>query len=211
MENSYCNQSLIGLRPTIRQRLDNFAQAVIDSITGNPTFQRPSRRSGLQAFKDNFTTAIATARQGDCRYRSQEQRAPGLLSAYRLASYVQIQCAGNLELLLSSGFQAQSTTGVECFWQSQPGSQSEFSDGNPSGQRWAGKDTSMYEGRIKGPTGDCCRACLQVTLGTFYFTGLTPGTVTPSRVRVGRIDRQSIGATRVRNVDVACYRRHRLR
>src|SRR5882762_1873075 len=133
--------------------LDNFAQAVIDAITGNLTFPAPPvGPPGLQAFKDNFTTAIAAAQTGgpaDTAAKNNARQA--LLAAYRnLASYVQIQCAGNLELLLSSGFQAQSTNRASSALAKPAGLAIKNSQtGTLVASVGPVKNTSMYEGRIK--------------------------------------------------------------
>ena len=52
------------------------------------------------------------------------------------------------------------------------------------------KNTSLYEGRIKGPTGDWLPSVFTGDSQHIYFDGLTPGTTyTGASARAGWIDR----------------------
>ena len=168
--------------------LDNFAQGVIDAMTGNATYPTPPvTTANLQTAKDDFTTKIAAAQAGGpadtAAKNNSRQSLLGMLR--QIASYVQINCNSDMALLLSSGFQAQSTNRAQVVLE-QP--QSLVLKNGASGQLVASvspvKNTNMYEGRIKGPTGDW------VTPSVFTgdsqhisFSGLTPGTTYTVQVR----------------------------
>src|ERR1700693_922453 len=92
--------------------LDNFAQTVIDGMTGNATYPTPPVTiPNLQLAKDDFTAKIAAAQSGgpaDTAAKNNSRQ--DLLGMLRQeAAYVQINCNNDMALLLSSGFQAMST------------------------------------------------------------------------------------------------------
>src|SRR5712692_1438409 len=92
--------------------LDNFAQGVIDAMTGNAAYPAPPVTiANLQAAKDDFTAKIAAAQSGGppdtAAKNNSRQTLLGLLR--QTASYVQINCSNDMATLLSSGFQAMST------------------------------------------------------------------------------------------------------
>jgi hypothetical protein len=92
--------------------LDNFAQSVIDSMTGNAAYPTPPvTLADVQTAKDDFVTRTAAAQVGGppdtALKRNSRQTLEGMLR--RLASYVQMMCAEDMAVLLRSGFQAQST------------------------------------------------------------------------------------------------------
>jgi hypothetical protein len=168
--------------------LDNFAQAVIDAMTGNAAFPAPPvTTANLQTAKDDFTTKIAAAQVGgppDTAAKNNSRQS--LLGMLRnVAGYVQISCNNDMALLLSSGFQAQSTNRAQVVLE-QP--QGLMLKNGGSGQLIASvnpvKNTNMYEGRIKGPTGDWMTP--SVFTGDsqhIIFAGLTPGVVYTAQVR----------------------------
>ena len=168
--------------------LDNFAQGVIDSMTGNGAYPTPPvTLANLQTAKDDFTTKIAAAQVGGppdtAAKNNSRQSLLGLLR--QVASYVQINCNSDMALLLSSGFQAQSTNRSQIALE-QP--QGLMLKNGASGHLIASvnpvKNTNMYEGRIKGPTGDWMTP--SVFTGDsqhINFAGLTPGTVYTVQVR----------------------------
>jgi len=99
--------------------LDNFAQGVIEAITGNATYPTPPVTIvNLQAAKDDFTAKLAasqTGGQADTAAKNNSRQA--LLGDLRqVASYVQIRCNNDLNLLLTSGFEAQSTNRASTPW-----------------------------------------------------------------------------------------------
>ena len=102
----------------------------------------------------------------------------------QLAGYVQITCNNDMAVLLSSGFQAMSTNRAQSPLE-QP--QSLVLKNGTSGQLVASvspvRNTSLYEGRIKGPTGDWTPTVLTGDSQHIIFNGLTPGTVYTVQVR----------------------------
>ncbi len=160
--------------------LDNFAHGVIDALTGNATYPTPPvTLANLQAGNDDFTAKLAAAQTGgvaDTAAKNNSRQA--LLGDLRqVASYVQIRCNNDMQLLLSSGFQAQSTNRASTPLPKQTGL--EIQNGG-TGQLVARvdaiKNASMYEGRIKGPSTDWLPSVFSGDSQHIYFTGLTPGT-----------------------------------
>ena len=138
--------------------LDNFAQVVINMITGNAAYPTPPVTIiALQTAEDDFTAKPAVAQVGgpmDTAVKNNSRAA--LLGLLRqTASYVQIRCNDDMAVLLSSGFQAMSTNRAQIPLE-QP--QSLVIKNGTSGQLVPSvtpvKNTSMYEGRAKGPVGD---------------------------------------------------------
>lgn len=92
--------------------LDNFAQGIINGLTGNAAYPSPPvTMTALQAAKDDFTNKIAAAQTGGppdtAAKNNSRQTLLGLLR--QLTNYVQINCNNDMATLLSSGFQAMST------------------------------------------------------------------------------------------------------
>lgn len=89
---------------------------------------------------------------------------------------MQINCNNDLATLLSSGFQAASTNRTQSPLD-QPTSLV-IANGT-TGQLVASvtpvKNTSLYEGRIKGPTGDWLPSVFTGDSQHIIFNGLTPG------------------------------------
>ena len=167
--------------------LDNFAQAVIDAMTGNAAYPAPPVTiANLQAAKDDFTAKIAAAQSGGppdtAAKNNSRQTLLGLLR--QDAGYVQINCNNDMAILLSSGFQAMSTNRAQAALD-QP--QSLVIKNGASGQLVASvnpvKNTSMYEGRIKGPAGDWTPSIFTGDSQHITFDGLTPGTTYTVQVR----------------------------
>ncbi len=167
--------------------LDNFAQSIIDAMTGNTAYPAPPvTLANLQAAKDDFTAKIATAQSGGppdtAAKNNSRQTLLGLLR--QEASYVQINCNNDMAVLLSSGFQAMSTNRAQTPLD-QP--QSLVIKNGASGQLVASvdpvKNTSMYEGRIKGTTGDWLPSIFTGDSQHITFEGLTPGTTYTIQVR----------------------------
>ena len=167
--------------------LDNFTQAVIDQMTGNAAFPTPPvTLPNLQAAKADFTAKIAVAQMGGPPDTAAKNNArQDLLGLLRhLAGYVQITCNNDMAVLLSSGFQAMSTNRAQSPLE-QP--QSLVLKNGTSGQLVASvspvRNTSLYEGRIKGPTGDWMPPVMTGDSQHIIFNGLTPGTVYTAQVR----------------------------
>jgi len=167
--------------------LDNFAQSIIDAMTGNAAFPSPSvTMANLLAAKNDLVAKIAAAQAGgptDTAAKNNSRDA--LLNLLRqLAGYVQINCNNDPAILLSSGFQAMSTNRAQAPLD-QP--QGLVIKNGTSGQLVARvtpvKNTSMYEGRIKGPTGDWLPSVFTGDSQHITFDGLTPGVVYTAQVR----------------------------
>ena len=167
--------------------LDNFAQGVIEAITGNATYPTPPVTIiNLQAATDDFRAKLAasqTGGQADTAAKNNSRQA--LLGDLRqVASYVQIRCNNDLNLLLTSGFEAQSTNRASTPLERPEGlAIKTFHTGTLIAGVAPVKNTSMYEGRIKGPTGDWLPSVFAGDSQHISFTGLTPGTTYTIQVR----------------------------
>lgn len=168
--------------------VDNFAQGVIDAMTGNAAYPTPPvTMANLQTAKDNFTARIAAAQSGGppdtAAKNNSRQTLLGLLR--QLASYVQINCNNDMAVLLGSGFQAMSTNRASTPLERPQGLG--IKNGLMSGHLVASvspvRNTSMYEGRIKGPTGDWTPSVFTGDSQHITFDGLTPGTIYTVEVR----------------------------
>lgn len=167
--------------------LDNFAQGVINAITGNATYPTPPVTIGnLQAATDDFIAKLAAAQNGGVADTAAKNNSRQTLlgDLRQVASYVQIRCNNDLNLLLTSGFQAQSTNRA-----STPLEQPQaLTIKNSGSSRLAAavdpvKNANMYEGRIKGPTGDWLPSVFSGDSQHIFFNGLTPGTTYTIQVR----------------------------
>lgn len=92
--------------------LDNFAQGVIDAMTGNAAFPTPPvTLANLQTAQADFTSKLAAAQTGgvaDTAAKNNSRQA--LVTMLRdEAAYAQIRCNNDPAILLSSGSQMQST------------------------------------------------------------------------------------------------------
>src|SRR3982074_494303 len=140
------------------KELDNFARGVNDGITGNAASPTPPvTMVNLETARGDFEQKIAKAASGGPPDTAAKNNArQGLLGNLRqLASYVQINCNNDMATLLSSGFQAMSTNRAQSPLDQPTGL---VIQNGTTGQLIASvgrvKNTSLYEGRIKGPTGD---------------------------------------------------------
>ena len=168
----------LGFAKLSDMELDNFAQSVIDALTGNSTYTSPPvTLANLQAATDDFTTKLAAAQTGGppdtAAKNNSRQTLVGMLR--QMSSYVQINCNNDMALLLSSGFQAQNVNNAQV-----PLTQPEglaIKNGT-SGQLVARvnpvKNTSMYEGRAKAD-GDWLPSVFTGDSQHIIFDGLTPG------------------------------------
>ena len=167
--------------------LVNFTQAVIDQMTGNAAFQSPPvTPANLQTAKDDFAAKITVAQMGgppDTAAKNNSRQA--LLGMFRqVAGYVQITCNNDMAILLSSGFQAMSTNRAQTkLDQPQSLSIKNGASGELIARVTPVKNTSMYEGRIKGPVGDWMPSVLTGDSQHIIFAGLTPGTIYTAQVR----------------------------
>jgi hypothetical protein len=159
--------------------LDNFAHAVFEAMTGNAAFPSPPvPLSGLHTATTDFTAKVAAAQTGGpmdtAAKNNSRQTLLGMLR--QLAAYVQMSCNNDQAVLLSSGFQAQSTSRTSTPLE-QP--QSLAIKNGSSGQLVASVDpvrnASMYEGRIKLSDGDWMPSVFTGDSQHVTFLGLTAG------------------------------------
>ena len=104
-----------GLRTQSAERLITTAGAVINGLTGNPSFPAPPvDMKTLQAAVDDLEAALAAqingGRAATADKNNKKAALIGLLR--RLRPYVEENCGNDLSVLLSSGFQAAVTTRV---------------------------------------------------------------------------------------------------
>jgi hypothetical protein len=167
--------------------LDNFAQAVIDGMTGNTTYPSPPiTMVNLKAATDDFTAKIGAAKSGgagDTAAKNDSRQALiGLLRP--LASYVQMTCNDDQAKLLSSGFQTQSAKGASAPLDRPVGLRiTNGSAGQLVGRVDKVKNASIYEGRVKADTGDWLPSVFTGDSQHIVFAGLTPGKVYTMQVR----------------------------
>lgn len=169
------------------KELDNFTLSVKDGITGNGAYPTPPvTMVNLDSARSDFEQKIATAASGgppDTAVKNNARQ--GLLGMLRqLASYVQINCNNDMATLLSSGFQAMSTNRAQTALEKPTGL---VLDNGTSGQLIGSvkpvKNTSLYEGRIKGPTGDWMPSVFSGDSQRISFDGLTPGITYSVQIR----------------------------
>ena len=166
--------------------LDNFAQSVIDRMTGNTSFHTPHvPTSGLQTLKDDFTAKVSAAQAGGPAETAAKNNArQALIGALRQqAPYVEITSNGDVSQLLSSGFQARSTNRAQS---PLPQPQNLSIKNGGSGQLVASvspiKNTSMCEGRAK-QDGDWMPSVFTGDFRHITFDDLTPGKTYTIQVR----------------------------
>ena len=159
--------------------LDNFAQGVIDALTGNAAFPTPPvTPANLQTATDDFTAKMAAAQTGGPPETAAKNNSrQTLVTMLRdVAAYVQIRCNNDAAILLSSGFQMQSTNRAQVEL-TQP--QSLSLKNGASGQLIARVDpvrgANMYEGRIKLSDGDWLPSIFTGDSQHIIFDGLTRG------------------------------------
>jgi hypothetical protein len=167
--------------------LDNFAHGVIERMTGNATYPAPPvTLANLQTAKNDFTSKIAAAQAGGPSDTAAKNNSRQLLVGMlrQIGSYVQINCNDDMALLLTSGFEAQSTNRAQIVL-AQP--QALVLKNGLAGQLVASvspvKNTNMYEGRIKGPAGDWMPSVFTGDSQHIVFDSLTPGTMYTAQVR----------------------------
>ena len=169
------------------KELDNFALSVKTSMTGNAAYPTPPvTLANLETARGDFEAKIAAASTGgppDTAAKN-DSRANLLGMLRQLALYVQMNCNNDMATLLSSGFQAASTNRTSTPLE-QPTEL--VIDNGVSGQLVASvkpvKNTSLYEGRIKGATGDWLPSVFTGDSQHIEFNGLTPGLVYTAQVR----------------------------
>ena len=159
--------------------LDNFAQGVIDAMTGNAAFPTPPvTLASLQTAQDDFTSKMAAAQTGgvfDTAAKNNSRQA--LITMLRdEAAYVQIRCNNDPAILLSSGFQMQSTNRAQVELTKPEGlSLKNGATGQLIARVAPVKSSSMYEGRIKPIDGDWLASVFTGDSQHIIFSGLTRG------------------------------------
>ena len=104
-----------GLRTQSAERLITTAGAVINGLTGNPSFPSPPvDLKTVQAAVDDLTAALVAQPNGGPSATAEKKNKQEALIALlrRLRHYVEDNCGNDLSVLLSSGFQAAVTTRV---------------------------------------------------------------------------------------------------
>jgi hypothetical protein len=167
--------------------LDDFTLGVKNGITGNGAYPTPPvTMAALETARADFQEKVAEAATGGPPDTAAKNSArQGLLGMLRqIAGYVQINCNNDMATLLSSGFQAMSTNRAQSPLEQPTGL--DIKNGT-SGQLVASvnpvKNTSLYEGRIKGPAGDLLPSVFTGDSQHITFDGLTPGTMYTVQVR----------------------------
>ena len=133
--------------------LDNFAQGVVDALTGNATYPAPPVTvADLQAAIRDFTAKMAAAQTGGPVVTAAKNNARQILIGMLrdVAAYVQIACKGDSAQLLSSGFKMQSSNRAQSPLEQPQNLQ--LKNGS-AGQLVAAvspvRNANMYEGRSK--------------------------------------------------------------
>src|SRR5712691_6433369 len=167
--------------------IGDFTHGVIEGMTNNTAYPEPPvTLANLQTAHTGFGVKVAEAKLGgppDTAVKNNaRQELLGMLR--QLASYVQINCHNDLAILLSSGFQAASANRTQTPLE-QPQA---LVIKNDTSQRLSAsvkpvKNTSMYEGRIKGPADDWQPSVFTGDSQHITFGGLVPGTVYTIQVR----------------------------
>jgi hypothetical protein len=177
----------LGFGKLTETELASFAEGVIDSMTGNATYPTPPvTLANLQTAVDDFSDKIPAARAGGPADTAAKNNArQTLLGMLReTAAYVQMKCNNDPALLLSSGFQAQSTNRASTPLARPTGLQ--IANGN-AGQLEAQvnpvKNANMYEGRIKLDGAEWMPGIFAGDSQHIMFNGLTPGKTYTIQIR----------------------------
>jgi len=167
--------------------LDNFAQGVIDALTGNATYPTPPVTLAiLQTAVHDYTAKLAVAPNGSKADRAAKDNSRFALESMlrKVAAYVQMMCNDDPALLLTSGFKMQSTSRTSAPLEKPQGLSIK---NGVAGQLVARivpvKNANMYEGRIKTANGDWQPSIFVGDSRRIPFPGLTPGTSYTIEVR----------------------------
>ena len=160
--------------------LDNFAQGVIEALTGNATYPTPPvTLANLQAAVADFTTKMAAAQTGGKSDTAAKNNSRNILVGMlrKVATYVQLMCNDDPALLLTSGFQMQSTDRVSAQLEKPHAlSIKNIGDGQLAARVDPVKNANMYEGRTKAANGDWLPSVFSGDSRRIAFSGLSPGT-----------------------------------
>jgi len=167
--------------------LDNFAHAVLAGLTGNEAFPTPPvGLPSVQAAINDFTAKTAAALNGgpiDTAAKNHSRQT--LLGILRqLAAYVQMSCNNDQAILLSSGFEMQSTSRASTpLTQPQGLTLKNGASGQLVGSIDPVRNANMYEGRIKPSDGDWLPSVITGDSQHITYSGLTPGKTYTAQVR----------------------------
>ncbi|MBI3879403.1 MAG: fibronectin type III domain-containing protein [Verrucomicrobia bacterium] len=177
---------LLGFANAPDHSLEETAGAVIDNLYGNPAFPNPPvTKVALQAALADFTAAIAAQAQGGTAATADKNLKRDILIGLlrQLAAYVQDKSGGVLATLLSSGFEAVSTSRAK---HPLPKPQiEEINNGNsgqlivkvkptPNAKCYEGRYAAIGAGGVPGPLQN---AGLFTNSRAMPVNGLTPGTM----------------------------------
>ncbi len=166
--------------------LDNFAQTVSEGMTGNATYASPPvTLANLATARNDFTAKIAAAQVGGPAATAAKNNSRQVLIGMlrQLAAYVQINCNNDQALLLSSGFQMQSTNRASVQLDKPEGlAIKNGSSGQLVGSVTPVKNANMYEGHAK-LDGDWLPSIFSGDSRHIIFEGLTPGKTYTIEVR----------------------------
>jgi hypothetical protein len=170
------------------KELDNFTLGVKTALTGNVIFPLPPpvTLADLETARGDFEQKIADAALGGpaATAAKDDSRAALLGMLRQLAGYVQMNCNNDMATLLSSGFQAMSTNRAQTPLEQPVGLQiANGTSGQLVGSVKPVRNTSLYEGRIKGSTGDWLPSIFTGDSQHVEFNGLTLGQVYTVQVR----------------------------
>ena len=167
--------------------IGDFTHGVIEGMTNNTAYPEPPvTLANLQTARTDFEVKLAAAKLGGppdtAAKNSARQELLGMLR--QLAGYVQLNCKNDLATLLSSGFQAMSTNRAQTPLEPPQA----LVIKNDTNRRLMAsvkpvKNTSLYEGRIKGANGDWLPSVFTGDSQHITFGGLVPGTVYTIQVR----------------------------
>lgn len=177
----------LGFAKLADSELDNFAQAVIDAMSGNAAYPSPpATMASLQSAKDDFTAKLAAADTGGqadtAAKNNSRQTLLGLLR--QNAAYVQMMCNNDMATLLGSGYQAQSTNRASVQLEQPQGLVlKNGTSGQLVGTVSRVKNANMYEGRIKMESADWMPSVFTGDSQHIIFDGLTAGKNYTAQVR----------------------------
>jgi len=177
---------LLGFTNAPDHSLEETAGAVIKGVTGNASYPTPPvTMPALQAALTAFTTAMAAQAQGGTAATADKNNKRDALVALlrQLAGYVQQNCNNNLATLLTSGFEAVSSSRAQSALEAPD--ILNIDNGN-SGQLLvkvtATANSKCYEGRYAligpgGVTGPWQSAGLFTNSRSMPVNGLSPGSM----------------------------------
>jgi hypothetical protein len=159
--------------------VNEFTSGVIASLTGNVNFPTPPiAAADLTALQTAFENALAAAAQGGTQLTAAKNAARmGLVGAMRkVAAYVQSIAAQDLAMLLSSGFQANSTSRTQTPLATPNIVQIDNGMSTQLIVRLQGVDNARaYEMQVKNGTGGWQAAGVFTQARGIVVGGLTPG------------------------------------